>query len=67
MQQRHEPMKINEHLTDAEISRAIHRLDPEASAERTEEDTGTLVGICIALLVGLTGAIAYICLYMRSV
>ena len=67
MQHPRELMKIDEHLTDAEISRAIHYLDPEVSAERTEEDTGTIVGICIALLTGLTAAITYICLYMRSV
>lgn len=67
MQQHHELMKIDEYLADAEICRAIHYLDPEVSAERTEEDTDTLAGICIALLTGLTGAITYICLYMRSV
>jgi hypothetical protein len=44
----------------------IRYLDPDLCAEGTGEDAGTLVGICITLLIGLTAAITCICLYMRS-
>ena len=67
MQQPRELMRIDEHLADAEISRAIHYLDPDGCAGKTREDASTLVEISIALHTGLTGAITYICLYMRSV
>lgn len=66
MQENRELMKLNEHLTDAEITWAIRYLDPDLCAERTGEDAGTLVGICITLLIGLASAITWICLYMRS-
>lgn len=67
MQQPRELMKIDEHLADAEIRRAIHYLVPDGCAGRTRDDASTPVEISIALLTGLTGAITYLCLYMRSV
>lgn len=67
MQEHRGLMEIDEHLTDAKVSRAIHYLDPEGCVERSGEDTATLAGISIALLTGLTGAITYICLCMRSI
>lgn len=67
MQENRELMELNEHLTDAEITWAIRYLDPDLCVERTEEDVGTLVGICVVLLAGLTGAITYICFYMLNV
>jgi hypothetical protein len=57
MQDNRELMELNEYLTDAEITWAIRYLHPDLCAERTGEDAGTLVGICITLLTGLTGAI----------
>jgi hypothetical protein len=66
MQKNHELMEFNERLTDAEITWAIRYLDPDLCAERTRENPGTLVGICISLLTGLTSAITYICVYMRN-
>ncbi len=63
MQDNRELRELNEHLTDAEITWAIRYLHPHLGAERTGEDAGTLVGICITLLTGLTGAI---CLYIRN-
>jgi hypothetical protein len=66
MQENRELMKLNEHLTDAEITWAIRYLDPDLCAEKTGENAGTLVGICITLLIGLIAAIMCIWLYMRS-
>jgi hypothetical protein len=66
MQENRELMKLNEHLTDAEITWVIRYLDPDLCVERTGKGTGTLVGICITLLIGLTAAITCICLYLRS-
>ena len=66
MQNNHEMMELNEHLTDAEIMRAIRYLDPDLCAEKAGEDTGTAVGIGITLLTALTGALTYIGLYVRD-
>jgi hypothetical protein len=66
MQDNHEMMELNEHLTDAEIMRAIRYLDPDLCAEKAGEDTGTAVGIGITLLTALTGALTYIGLYVRD-
>ena len=66
MLENHEMMNLNEHQTDAEIMRAIRYLDPDLCAGRAEEDTGTVVGIGIAVLTALTGALTYIGLYVRS-
>jgi hypothetical protein len=63
MQENCEPMALNEHLTDAEITWAIHYLDPDLCAERIGKDAGTFVGICLILLIGFA---AYICLYVRT-
>ena len=65
MQENRELIELNEHLTDAEIGRAIRYLDPDLCAERTGGDAGTLVGICIPLLIVLTVALTCIHLYVR--
>ena len=65
MQENREMMALNEHLTDAEIVRAIRYLDPDLCTDKALEDTGTAVGIGIALLTALTGALTYIGLYVR--
>jgi len=59
-------MELNEHLTDAEIVRAIRYLDPDICTEKAEEDTGTVVGIGVTLLTALTGALTYVGLYVRD-
>jgi hypothetical protein len=66
MQENHKMMELNEHLTDAEIMRAIRYLDPDLCAEKAGEDTGTAVGIGITLLTALAGALTYIGLYVRD-
>lgn len=66
MQENHEMMELDEHLTDAEIVRAIRYLDPDLCAEKAVDDTGTAVGIGITLLTALTGALTYIGLYVRD-
>ena len=66
MQENRELTEFHAHLTDAETMWAIRYLDPDLCAERSGKDVGTLVGICITLLTGLTSAITYICLYMRD-
>jgi hypothetical protein len=66
MQDNREMIELNEHLTDAEIVRAIRYLDPDLYAEKAEEDTGTAVGIGVALLAALTGALTYVALYVRG-
>ena len=66
MQDNHEMMELNERQTDAEIMWAIRYLDPDLCAEKAGEDTGTAVGIGIALLTVLTGALTYIGLYVRD-
>jgi hypothetical protein len=66
MQENHELMELNEHLTDAEMMWAIRYLDPDSCAEKAEEVMGTIVGISITLLIALTGALTYICLYVRA-
>jgi hypothetical protein len=64
MQENRELRELNEHLTDAEITRAISYLDPDLCGEKAGEDARALIGICITLLTGLTSATTYICLYM---
>lgn len=59
MPENNEPIELNEHLTDARITRAIRYLDPDLSAERTGDDTGTVVGVCVTLLITLAGALTY--------
>ena len=65
MQENRELIKLNEHLTDAEIGQAIRYLDPDLCAERTGADADTLVGICIILLIVLTVALTCVRLYVR--
>ena len=66
MQENHEMMDLSEHLTDAEVERAIRYLDPDLCAEQTEEDAGTVIGIGISLLTALTGALTDISFYVRN-
>jgi hypothetical protein len=66
MQENREMMELNEHLTDAEIMRAIRYLDPDLCAEKAGEDTGTADGIGITMLTALAGALTYIGLYVRD-
>jgi len=66
MQENRELRELNEQLPDAEIARAIRYLDPDSCAEKSGEDTGTLVGIGISLFMALTGALTYIGLYVRK-
>lgn len=66
MKENCEPRELNEQLTDGEIARAICYLDPDSCAEKSGEDTGTLVGIGVRLFMALTGALTYIGLYVRE-
>ena len=66
MQENRELMEFNEHPSDPEIMWAIRYLDPDLCGKRTGKDVATLLGICIALLIGLTAAITCICLYMQN-
>lgn len=65
MEENHEPIELNEHLTDAEIMSAIRYLDPDLCAEGTGDDSGTVLGICITFLTALTGALTCICFSIR--
>ena len=66
MQENRELIKINKHLTNAQIMGAIRYLDPDPRAEETGEDAGRVLGIGITWLIVLTGALAYIGLYVRA-
>jgi hypothetical protein len=66
MHEHREMRGFNEHLTDAEIARAIRYLDPDLSAEEARDDIGTVIGIGVTLLTALTGALTYIGLYVRE-
>jgi hypothetical protein len=59
-------VELNDHLTDAEILRAIRYLDPDPCAEETQEERGTAVGICITLLAAQAIALTLIYLRMRG-
>jgi hypothetical protein len=66
MQEHRGLIKLNERLTDAEITWAIRYLDPDLCAEGTGEDAGKVLGICITLLIALTSALTYIGLYVHA-
>jgi hypothetical protein len=55
-------------ITDAEITMAIHYLDPDASVERTEDhcDRDTILGMDLSFVIALAGVLAYLWLYMRT-
>ncbi len=55
-----------EHMTDSEVLRAILYLDPDFIAERTGEDAGAVLRSSFTLMTALTGALAYIGLYVRT-
>jgi len=66
MQENYRLVMLNGNLTDDEIMRAIRYLDPDSCAEKNRKDGGTIVGICIALLIALTGVLTSICLFVRT-
>lgn len=53
-------MVENERLTHAEIWSAIRYLDPDLCAQRTRENDGTILGICITTLIAFWAALVYI-------
>jgi hypothetical protein len=57
-----------ESISDAEITSAIHYLDPDAGRERAEGrcDCDRMLGIDLAFLVALVGVLAFVWLYMRT-
>jgi len=66
MQENHEMMEFNGHVTDVEIMQAIRYLDPDLCTDKAGEDASTVVGIGITLLMALAGALTYIGLYVRD-
>lgn len=74
MQEEHELRAPVEHITDEEIKSAIHYLDPDRSDktnldhsnERSVEDKGAALAICVSLLVLLIGALVYIWFYLQT-
>jgi hypothetical protein len=66
MQEDHDTMEFNEHLTDTEIMWAIRYLDPDLCAKKGGADTCTVIGIGITLLTALAGALTYIGVYVRD-
>ena len=75
MRQKHELRASVEHITDEEIMSAIRYLDSDRSnarnlnhsRERSVDDTGAALAMCITLLVLLLGGLAYIWLYLRTI
>jgi hypothetical protein len=63
MQEHYQPMSSDDHLTDAQITSAIHYLDPDASGKRTEHNAGELLW---PFLIVLVGTLVYIWLYLRT-
>ena len=59
-------MEILEQKRDAEIALSIHYLDPEFNPAENGEDDGSIFGIAVNFVTWLTGALTYICLYMRT-
>jgi hypothetical protein len=59
-------IEIREQKSDAEIALAIHYLDPEFNPEESEEADDTVLGIAVSSVTWLTGALTYICLYIRA-
>lgn len=62
MQEHHKRMGPVDDLTDAEITSAIHYLDPDAG-KRTGNNAGAILG-CI--LIVLVGALVYVWLNLRT-
>jgi hypothetical protein len=73
MREKHEASV--EHITHEEIMSAISYLDPDRSdernlhnsSERSVDNKGTALAICVSLLVLLFGGMAYIWLYLRTI
>jgi hypothetical protein len=56
-----------EHITDGEITSAIHYLDPDASGEGTRHNAYAVLGIDLgnlSFLIVLAGALVYVWLYL---
>lgn len=64
--QANDTLEILERKSDAEIAVAVHYLDPEFHPEGSGEDDGGVLGIVISSVTWLTGALTYICLYIRA-
>jgi hypothetical protein len=56
-----------ESISDAEITSAIHYLDPDTGREIEGHcDCDRMLGIDLAFLVALVGVLAFVWLYMRT-
>ena len=62
MQEHHKLMGPVDHLTNAEITSAIHYLDPD-TGKRTGNNASTILW---PFLIVLAGALVYIWLYLRT-
>ena len=62
MPEHHKLMGPVDHLTDAEITSAIHYLDPD-TGKRTGNNAGAILS---PLLIVLAGALVYIWLYLQT-
>jgi hypothetical protein len=63
MQERHKLIGPVDHLTNAEITSAIHYLDPDTSCKRTGNNAGVVLW---PILVVLAGVLVYIWLNLRT-
>jgi hypothetical protein len=63
MQERHKLMGPVDYLTNAEITSAIHYLDPDAGCKRTGNNSGVILW---PILIVLVGALVYIWLNLRT-
>lgn len=66
MWEEHELGTSTEHILDEEVASAIRYLDPDRNAERSVDETGTFLTICISMLVLLVGGLAYVWFYLRT-
>jgi hypothetical protein len=66
MRERRELQVPAEHMTDEQIASAIRYLDPDRDNKRSDLDAGTVLVICLSLLILLTGSLPIICLYLRT-
>jgi hypothetical protein len=75
MREKHELRPSLEPITDEEIMSAIGYLDPDRSdernlhhsSERSVDNKGTALAICVSFLVLLFGGMAYIWFYLRTI
>ena len=64
--QNNDELMIFERMTDSEVLRAIRYLDPDFIAEGSGEDAGAVLRSSFTLITVLTGALAYLGLYVRT-